>query len=332
MYMRLHKAFKLSHHHHTGKKLAHHHTSYGVLLVLLLAVGITLTLGTRQVSADIAQSGNISLGGVMPGPPPSAAAIIENPTDGLMTDQSVITVDGTCPDDVTVQLFKNAIFAGAVPCENGRFSIQISLLSGKNELVAKVVDLINQYGPDSSPVIVYYNPPSVIPGEGGASPSSGQGVNQLILTSDTPTGGVVNGGLYALHLLISGGQAPYALSVDWGDSSEIELVAKSSEGGFVLKHAYKNPGKYIIKVQLTDKSRTKTILQLVVIVHGSAGGSLAVPAITAPEIPTYVPPSFVIIWPLYLLIVLLVLMFWLGERYEIVKLKKQHRLKRVLHS
>ena len=57
--------------------------------------------------------------------------------------------------------FKNDIFAGSSVCTtDGTFSFEIDLLAGQNTLVARVFDALNQVGPDSNSVVVYYDAPA----------------------------------------------------------------------------------------------------------------------------------------------------------------------------
>ena len=101
-------------------------------------------------------------------------ATISFPTNGQSFNNIPITVQGICPADLLVKIFKNEVFSGAVFCEgNGTFSLEIDLFSGRNELVARVYDALDQPGPDSNKPVVTYND------AGTRTP-----IDQLVITSN----------------------------------------------------------------------------------------------------------------------------------------------------
>src|SRR5690606_15714392 len=117
------RLLKLSHPDHNGKLRSHEHTSYIPLIFILLLVGVALAIYTAAAARPGPAAGSIGLGGVMPGEPPTTAAVINVPTNGQSFTEAPVTVSGTCPAGVLVQIFKNDIFAGSTPClSDGTFS------------------------------------------------------------------------------------------------------------------------------------------------------------------------------------------------------------------
>jgi hypothetical protein len=142
---------KLIHHKHSGKLRPHEHTSYLPLGALLLVVGLLLGVYTSYAASPGPQAGSIGLTGVVPGNPPTAAPTIDTPKDGTHFSTTPVTVSGTCPKNTLVEVFKNNIFAGSIPCTDaGKYSLDIDLLIGANVLFARVYDDLNQAGPDSN--------------------------------------------------------------------------------------------------------------------------------------------------------------------------------------
>lgn len=117
---------------------------------MLAVVTITLPVQAAQ------ESGSVGLEGKISSPPPTTPATISFPRDGAVITDLPVTVTGICPNGLLVKLFKNNVFAGAGQCNNGSFSIQIDLFSGRNELVARVYDDLDQAGPDSNIVTVTF--------------------------------------------------------------------------------------------------------------------------------------------------------------------------------
>lgn len=61
-----------------------------------------------------------------------------------------------------------------------------------------------------------------------------------------------------IDFVLTGAQAPYELSVDWGDG-ETEVLSQQTELRQTLRHQFKNKGKKVITVKVTDQlQRSKT--------------------------------------------------------------------------
>jgi hypothetical protein len=295
--------------------LANKHTSHGVLVVFVVLVGLVLAFGSNAVmAAQYTYSSTITTSGTMWQPAPTRPAVIQVPANDFHVTVLTTPVSGICHGDVIVEIYDNGVFVGAVQCVAGTFHIDnVELTRGSNTLIAKIVDKLGQYGPDSAPVTGR----SIVPGSG-----------QLVVTSDTPVVGGGTGETVDVNVLINGNTHPFAVSVDWGDGSSPDLVARNQSGGFTLSHAYEHGGVYHVVINVTDASGVKVSLQTIVIVHGALGAPTGGTTKTrTPQIIRNIPPALALIWPLYLLLLALVLAFWSGERYEFMMLKKHHRLR-----
>src|SRR3989338_10055830 len=250
-----HGRLKLSHHRHTGKRLPHHHTSYGGLIVLTVVAGIMLAFATvSTLKAQTLQSSqSVSVSGVVPAPPPQEAATVTQPTlvraeeskpgeRGL--DFDTLAISGVKLKDTIVEIYNNELLAGAAGCRSEGYSLKITPQYGNNLVVAKVVDNLGQYGPDSKTASVVYLPKSKLEPQfllSGASKYFGLQVNQK----------------HELLIKIIGGQAPYAISVDWGDNKETDLSVHRTSGKVKLSHRYDTTGCYNIIVQGEDNKGGK---------------------------------------------------------------------------
>ncbi|HSX36826.1 MAG TPA: hypothetical protein VLG13_01765 [Patescibacteria group bacterium] len=305
-------------HRHSFKLLPHKHTSYPLLALLMLMAGIVLSGSTFNASAI-----DYTVNGRVPAPPITEAAVILSPTNGQTFQYIPIMVSGTCPADSYIKLYRNDFFSGSVLCSSSlTFQIQTDLFLGANRLVAHVFNKTDDEGPPSNAVTVFYVPPSPPapisnPGPGSSSPP------QLILSSDYLYKGYVPGQTIDWLLGVNGGSAPYAVSVDWGDGKST-LVSRSQAGTFPLNHAYAKPGphqnSYKITIKASDASGQSAFLQLFTVVGG--GGSHGLPVIGGLSKPLSPFGNFLrLIWPAYLLMLLVLLSFWLGERreYELLK-------------
>lgn len=307
----------LIHHRHTGKLKPHEHTSYAPLGVVLALVGVFLITFTVQAATpyDGPESGYIGLSGVMPGKPPTTAATIDNPTNGQRFSATPITVSGTCPQNTLVEIFKTDIFAGSTVCDStGKYTLEIDLLIGENRLVAKVYDALNQPGPDSNIVTVFYD---ALPIQFGPLPSFDFGGAQLLINTDAVIRGVFPDKEMNMRIDLIGGRPPYAVNVQWGDSTN-KVIPRGDNIGFTVNHTYKKPGIYQIGIQASDADGRVAFLTIASIVNGQ-------PDAAATATTQNKQNTLLMLWPLYTAIVTAVISFWLGEKREkhILKVRGQ---------
>ena len=284
------------------------------VLVAVLAVLSTYVLllvpATASAQVQNPQTGSVGIEGRLSSPPPSTGATISVPSNGQGFNNLPITVSGLCPGDVLVKLFKNNVFAGSVQCKDGSYSILIDLFNGQNELVARVYDALDQAGPDSNTVTVFYTDTRA----GTAS--------RVLLTTNFAKRGANPGQTLTWPIIISGGTGPYAVSVDWGDGKTPDLISQPIPGTFEIKHVYDTPGVYNIVVKATDKNGGVAFLQLVGVANGALsqdnGGEGEGDGAAATT------PQARILWqPAAILIPLIASTFWLGKKYELKMLRKK---------
>lgn len=306
----MHSRLKLSHHSYSGQLRPHEHTSYIPLAFLIFVVGVLLVRFSFTATADTSpppQSGSIGLSGVMPAKPPKVAATIKTPNDQQHFATSPITISGTCPTGTLVEIYKNDIFAGSTPCaSDGTYSIQVDLLYGKNTLTAQVYDALNQAGPVSNPVTVYYDatPPMAAP----ATSLNFTG-SQLILNTDAAYRGSFPNQSFNVPVTVIGGTPPFAVNVEWGDSNN-SVVPVSADTTFNTSHAYKKPGTYQITVQGTDSKKLVAYLTVAAIINGKPD------ILAANTNQTSSGNKLMLLWPLFATAATLVASFWMGERRE----------------
>jgi hypothetical protein len=297
---------KISHHRQSGRFRSHDYTSYTPLALLLLIVGVALAFGTASASSGPG-SGSIGLTGEMPGPAPTVAATITYPTNGQRISSSPVEVKGTCPKDTLVEIFKNNIFAGSTACgSDGTYSVSVDLLLGQNQLVARVYNALNEPGPDSNIVTVYYD---VLPPQGSLITPLNFAGTQLILNTNAVYRGSFPNQNLSVPLEIIGGTQPYAVNVQWGDTTN-KVVPRNNNLTFYVDHAYKAPGNYQITFQASDSQNRVAFLTVAAIVNGQTGATTGA---------TNTPKSInklLVLWPLYASTVAMLIAFWLGERRE----------------
>jgi hypothetical protein len=280
---------------------------------MILVMGVMLFgLSVKSyVAADPPgpQAGSIGLTGTVPTPPPKVAATITSPTNQQHFGISPITVSGTCPTGTLVEVFKNNIFAGSTPCDNsGKYSIQIDLLYGQNVITAQVYDVLNQAGPVSSPVTVFYD--AAPPFAAGLSLLN-FGASQLLLNTDAVYRGTFPGQMLNVPISIIGGAAPFAVNVQWGDSSN-KVIPRGDNAVFNASHTYQKAGTYKMTFQATDNQQQVAFLTVAAVVNGQPaviGGANSGGSKKALN-------KLLVLWPLYAIAATLVVSFWLGERRE----------------
>lgn len=317
---------KISHHRHSGHLLPHEHTSYLALVVLLIIVGVFLVkFSTLVLASPPPISSSVSLTGTYPEQPPKVAAVILVPTNNETFTTSPITVSGTCPAGTLVEIYKNDIFAGSTPCtSNSTFSLNIDLLFGQNSLTAQVYDVLNQAGPLSNVVLVIYN--SSLPQASGLSSLNFSGT-QLLLETNGVYRGTFPGQVLNIPITILGGVSPFALNIQWGDSSN-SVISRSDNSPFNVSHTYQKAGTYQITIQATDSQQQVAFLSVAAIVNGELN------AISYSNVSNNVPKSsfkkLLLLWPLYVFALTVAISFWLGERREKHLLKDTYKQKPTL--
>lgn len=295
------------HHSHSGRLRPHEYTSYPMLFLLIIVVGIILTISSVRADTPGPQAGSVSLSGTFPKDPPKVAATISSPRNQQRFTSSPITVEGTCIKDTIVEIFKNNIFAGSTPCnDNGHYSLQIDLLTGKNVLVAKIFDVLNQPGPDSQKIIVYYDSKAL---QGAALQPLNFDGSQLLLNTDAIYRGIFPGDELNMPINILGGTPPFAVNVQWGDLSN-KIVPRKNNLAFKTGHVYEKPGTYQITIQATDFHSRVAFLTVAAIVNGQtaakAAGNISKTSVN----------KLLVLWPFYTSAVAIIISFWLGERRE----------------
>ncbi len=283
---------------------------WGIVLAL---AGLFVFVAPLHAQSPNPQNGAIGVQAQKSSPPPSTGATIAIPTNGQGFNDLPIRVSGVCPNDLLVKIFKNNVFAGSVMCSGGSYSIQIDLFSGQNELVARVYDALDQPGPDSNIVSVIYSDTR----QGTAS--------RVTLTSNFAKRGANPGQTLIWPIILSGGDGPYAISVDWGDGKTPDLISQPFPGTFEIKHVYDKPGVYNIIVKATDRNGGIAFLQLVGIANGALSqDNGGVGGTEGGEGGGSGQPQVRLLWqPAALLIPFIIATFWLGKKYELKMIRKK---------
>lgn len=280
-------------------------------VIRLVAVFIAL-LGLVVPTAVFAaqEQGSVGMEGRISAPAPTQAATISIPRSGQTFNTLPVTVSGICPNGLLIKLFKNNVFAGSTQCNNGSFSMIIDLFDGQNELIARVYDALDQAGPDSNAVQVTFN---------NERPTFG---GRVSLSSAIAKKGTNPGQKLSWPISVSDGEAPYAISVDWGDGKTPDLLSRPFAGNFDIEHVYDNPGVYNIIIKATDKNGGIAYLQLV----GVANGALSQEndsSNKADDNGSATVNQQILWWPAALFIPFIIATFWLGSRHRLHVLKKK---------
>jgi hypothetical protein len=281
------------------------------LIVFSLVFSVlSTTLGQTALAANFppeTSSGSVGLQGTISTAAPTKGATITTPVTGASFSSLPVTVNGLCPKGLVVKLFANNVFLGSVDCTSGSYSLQLDLFPGQNDLVARVYDALDQAGPDSNIVVATFNDAQSI--------SYGSRVS---LTSPFAKKGANPGSTLTWPIIISGGNGPYAISVDWGDGSPTSLISQPFIGTLNITHIYKTAGVYKIIVKATDIDKTEAFLQLVGVANGATQGNANGNTKNNTNLKVEV-----LWWPAVAMLPLIFAAFWIGQRHELFSLRKQ---------
>jgi hypothetical protein len=248
---------------------------------------------------------------VVPGPRPAKPAVITSPSPGQVFTTNPVTVAGTCPDKALIKIFSNGILVGSILCgANERFTIPVDLLIGRNDLTALPFNALDEQGPTSPTVTVTLNQP---PGAPGFS-------TELVLQSENYYRGTEPGTQISWPIVPVGGVAPYAVNIDWGDGTS-DLITRLAPGPFTVNHTYQKTGGYLgsfpLIIRATDSVGHNAYLQLTTIVNAAKAGASSTSNGTQGSLQLW------LIWPLWIVLLLMVISFWLGTRREKTIMRRQ---------
>jgi hypothetical protein len=297
-----------------------------MIALIILSIGVLLAGWTFQAEAD-----NLAVSAKVSAPLPGGPAVITSPGDGTRFSSVPITVAGTCPSDTYIKLYRNDVFSGTALCTtDGNFSLQIDLFPGANQLKARVFNLTDDEGPAPQVVTVYYDVPQQPTGgqsTPASNPSSGSSapVAPLELKTDFGYKGYKVGQTITWSFDVSGGNPPYGINIDWGDGTN-EVLSQRAAGRVSVGHRYKAAGNgykgsFKIKISASDVDGRQTFLQLFLSVTPSGLPNFV--ASTLPSGPHISNSWLKVFWPAYAIVILMFFSFWLGEREEIISLKKR---------
>lgn len=261
-----------------------------------------------QSTEDNPQDGAVGIEGKIPSNPPATAPTISTPRNGQGFSSIPVAINGLCTSGLLVKIFSNNVFVGSVECKNGSYSAQVDLFTGQNDLVARSFDSLDQGSPDSNIVTVTFNDSQFNPFGGSL----------LSLTSNYAARGADPGKKLTWPVILSGGTGPYAISVDWGDGKSPDLISTAFTGTVDLDHVYNSAGIYKVIVKATDKNGLSAFLQLVATANGAVTTNSK--GTTKNGDKTVV---LQVLWlPALICIPLILVSFWLGQRYELASLRK----------
>jgi hypothetical protein len=289
--------------------------SHTFVSLVVLTVGFSLFVTKTAIASNLSnlpgaspnpQSGVVGLEGTITSPPPSTPPTISLPTNGQSFTSQPVTISGICTNGLLIRVFSNGVFIGAAECTNNSYSISVSLFDGQNQLTTIAYDALGQSSPVSGGITVNFNPPATI-----TTP-------QLLLTSAYAERGASPGTTISWPIELSGGTAPYAISIDWGDTSTTDLISQAGAGTFTAQHSYSKAGVYNVLIKVTDQTGAVAYLQLVGVGNGkiviaNSNGSTA----------TTTKPSTVLWWPVAVVIPFLIFAFWLGGRHKLIILRRK---------
>jgi len=182
-----------------------------------------------------------------------------------------------------------------------------------------------------------------------------RGTTPLVLTSDFHYQTFVENDVFVWTLDVEGGIPPYAITANWGDGTS-SAYNFNSDPQFQITHTYNKTGYYPIIVNSTDKVGNTRMLQLAALIRlpgnanifnpvvgatacGLSGSSTKSGCTTSPSSGTTQPSSFSfnriiksfkgwmwLAWSSYLIILLMIISFWLGEREEYYHIFRKKKL------
>jgi len=323
---------------HTGKLIHHRHTSHLALMVLLAIVGFFLYISQELLWAiQTTSSGSVSVGVVVPGPPPKKGAMINSPTKrAVLSAINKVQVDGTCESSSFVVVSNNSSLAGSTNCSSaGVFKVEVQIVSGKNVLTALNYENINQPGPETEPVEIEVKQttpiaeapvpdlpenPSIIPGVTSGITSCDDYNPQINLS----TGGQPHimvvcvpriidlVSAQKMGVLVWGGEPPYAVRLLWDGDKSDTLLSMEAPGYKSVGFKYSKSGVYNVSAYVVDNKHQTGVAATSITVSGQAATKSISEILTS----SFNDSWFYTPVPLYIMAVALTLGFWGGDIFD----------------
>lgn len=326
------------------KFILHPITVFIVLCVTVLVIGWTY----EAVAASYAVTAEV------PAAPLTEGATITSPTAGTIVTNPSMLISGTCPAGAYIKIYTNNTFGGVIFCQNnGTFSMNDDLYVGLNTLVAQDYNVTNDPGPETPTVAVTYTQPMQSSGSSTAISTNGSvGVSgstsgpasvetpattnpPLLLTSNYQyaTSAVSSGFTWTIDL--EGGVPPYKVIVYWGDGSNSILYFKT-DPKFQISHHYELAGYYAIKIDVIDQTGNIRFISLAarIVTPNTAGNiSTSDTGYSLPLVEQNKESVFLmetknwlwLAWPSVIVVLVMLVSFWLGERQEVRVMTKNNR-------
>lgn len=286
---------------------------------IVIGISLLALFGLSQPAAAITplptpqpKAGSYGLEATKTQPPPTQGATITTPGNGGSYTNSPITVNGICPNGLLVQVYDNGVMVGAVMCNGGSFSVQVALFAGANELTALVYDELDQAGPTGNTVTVNY------------TNTNFSAFGSLVtLTSSYGRRSAPVGNRLDWPLQLSGGAAPYAFSIDWGDGTPAELKSQALAGVVTISHTYSKAGIYQVNIKVTDANGVSAFLQLIAVSSGKVDGTTAGSISNGSDNKSTTTPPQVLWLPTAISLILLAPSFILGRLSQVVSIRNK---------
>ena len=311
------------------------------VLVLLCAGVFIVGLTYKTLAASVIATARVAA------PALTEGAVIINPVEGQTFTDVPITVEGTCPANSYVKLYRNSAFSGSAWCSSGNFTIETTLSDGINTLQAQDYNVTDSPGPAATPVNITFVPPAPLSTASSSTVTPSTTTPSTAVVSTVPVTASKNtvplilsteysfqtfpiGGDFTWELEVLGGAPPYNVNTNWGDRTTTAIIIPTRQK-FNISHKYKFAGYFPVKILTIDAHSNKTFLQLAALINvpGTAGFTTKQSTWIGQ---TILSTGFMqglhqwlwLIWPSYLVVVLMIFSFWLGERQKVLKLVDYH--------
>jgi hypothetical protein len=201
----------------------------------------------------IAGATSYDVSAVVPFPVPTTPATFDSGLLGQSVQSPLFQVAGTCEfvsPATVVSIFRAGSSIGSTPCSpTGRFQLDIGLVIGVNTLIARSLNISNEYGPDSIAGTVTLSMPT----NTRAQIIEEQKVqSNLNIVSENPFIALTENSKTAIvSIVVSGGETPYTIELNWGDGT-VESRKVDVAGTYVFTHEYAKPGTYRAVAVVTD--------------------------------------------------------------------------------
>ena len=227
-----------------------------VFVALILSVSILIPKISFADSYDVTAKVSAPL-------PPDVPLLLTPENNSVIAVASnTVLITGKCPaviPPLIAVLIRTDTTIGTGSCDSlGIFRVAITLVLGVNVIRAKFINITGDSTIIGDLITLTYNPPAATANNNPPVTNATSSALKLVFDPDTVV--IKTKETTTIQFTISGGTAPYAVTIDWGDGTT-QLLHYDVAGGKALGHIYTTIQSRPVRIRISIKDASGASLK-----------------------------------------------------------------------